>query len=133
MNFKQLVASLENKIKQSYEDGVTLETAEKLAGEFLYAQLAVSAELMRSDLDARMRKTGVKAVKAAIYIDAATKGDKKPTEAALVAIVDMNEIVQREQNDFDLAESSKSELERVFSVFKEAHVHFRQLSKGKFD
>ncbi len=133
MNFKELCQSLENKIKASYEEGVTLDEAEKLASEFLYAQLRVSQELANRDLDARMKKTGVKAVRAAIYMDAASKGEKKPTEAALSAIVDTNDVVQSEQNSLDEAEVATSELQRIFSVFKEAHVHFRQLSKGKFD
>ncbi len=133
MTFKELVKSLEAKIKASYEEGVTLDEAEKLAGEFLYAQLQVSQQLATLDLDARMKKTGVKAVRAAIYMDAATKPEKKPTEAALSATVDMNDVVQSEQNSLDTAEVEYAELQRIFSVFKEGHVHFRQLSKGKFE
>lgn len=133
MNFKQLCDKLEAEIVQSYTEGVTIEEAEKLAGQFLHAQMQVSAELKKFDLDSRMRKTGVKAVKAAIYMDAATKPEKKPTEAMLSAIVDQHEVVQSEQTELDKAEVERDDLDRLFSVFKEAHVHFRQLSKGKFE
>ncbi len=133
MKFKEFCDSLEAKIKSSYEDGVTMEQAEKLAGEFLYAQLAVSGELKKLDLDARMRKTGVKAVKASIYMDAATKPDKKPTEAMLAAIVDSSNIVQDEQDHLDKAEVEKDELTRIFNVFKEGHIYFRGVAKGRFE
>lgn len=133
MNFKQLCDKLEAEIVQSYTEGVTIEEAEKLAGQFLHAQMQVSTELKKFDLDSRMRKTGVKAVKAAIYMDAATKPEKKPTEAMLSAIVDQHEVVQSEQTELDKAEVERDDLDRLFSVFKEAHVHFRQLSKGKFE
>lgn len=131
--FKTLCQHLETKIEDSYTNGVTLDEAEKLAAEFLHAQIKVSEQLKSSDLDARMRKSGVKAIRAAIYMEAATKGDKKPTEAALAATVDMNEIVQGEQKAFDEAEVNRDELERYYNIFQQAHVYYRQISKGKFD
>ena len=133
MNFKELCEHLENKIQDSYNNGVTSEQAEALAGEFLYAQLQVSSELKKADLDSRMRKTGVKAVRAAIYMDAATKTDKKPSDVLLEAVVNQNEVVQGEQNAFDKAEVSRDELSRLFSVFKESHIHFRGIAKGRFE
>ncbi len=133
MTFKELVESLESKIKSSYEEGVTLDEAEKLAGEFLYAQLQVSQQLATLDLDARMKKTGAKAIRAAIYMDAATKGEKKPTEAALSATVDMSDLVLSEQHSLDTAEVAYAELQRIFSVFKEGHIYFRGIAKGKFE
>ncbi len=130
MNFKQYVETLEAKIINSHENGTTLVEAEKLAGEFLAAQMRVSAELARVDLDARMRKSGVKAIKAAVYMEASTKPEKKPTESMLAAIVDVNEVVQREQNDFDGAEVTKAEYERLYSVFQNAHIFYRTLTKS---
>lgn len=132
-NFKTLCDVLEAKIKSSYEDGVTLENAEKLAGEFLYAQLQVSGELRKADLDSRMRKSGLKAIKATVYIESASKGDKKPTEAMLAATVDKNEVVQKEQDSLDTAEVDKAELERFYSIFQNAHIYYRGIAKGKFD
>lgn len=132
-DLKQFVKGLEDKIVNSYEAGVTLDEAERLSGEFLAAQMRISSELKKSDLDSRMRKSGVKAVRAAIYMDTATKGDKKPTEAQIAATVDMNELVSGEQRAFDEAEADRDELERLFNICINAHIHFRQLSKGRFD
>ncbi len=132
MNFQKLCKDLESEIEASYTNGVSLEEAEKLAGRFLGAQLAVSGELRKADLDSRMRKTGVKAVRAAIYMDAATKPDKKPTEAMLSSIVDTNEVVQSEQNSLDEAEVLRDDLKRYYDVFGNAHVHFRTIAKGNF-
>lgn len=133
MSFQNLCKELEIKIQNSYTRGVTLEIAEQLAGEFLHAMLQTSEQLKKADLDSRMRKTGVKAVKAAIYMEAATKDPKKPSDVMLQAIVDMNEIVQKEQNDYDSAEVEKEDTERYFNIFKEAHVYFRTIAKGRFD
>jgi hypothetical protein len=133
ITFKQLCETLEAEITNSYEVGVSANKAEELAGRFLQAQFAVSSELAKKDLDSRMRKSGLKAVKAAIYMDAASKGDKKPTEASLSATVDMNELVQGEQHALDEAEVERDELERYYNVFRESHIFYRGISKGKFE
>lgn len=132
MKFNEFVKALETKIEASYLEGVTLEMAEKLAGEFLHAQMVVSAELRKVDLDSRMRRSGLKAVKAAVYQDVCNKNEKKPTEAAISAIIDTNELVNGEQTELDRAEATRDELNRLFGVFQAAHVHFRQMSKGQF-
>lgn len=133
MKFDVFCTSLENKIKDSYENGVTMDQAEKLAGEFLYAQMVVSNELKRADLDSRMRKAGLKSLKAQAYMDACSKSDKKPTETALEHIVNTNELVKVEHKDFDEKESLRDNLTRYYNIFREAHIHFRGISKGKFD
>lgn len=131
-NFEDFCTTMENEIARSYTDGVTLDEAERLAGKFLHAQMQVSAELRKLDLDSRMRKSGLKAVKAAVYTDACAKLDKKPTESALEHTINLNEMVSAEQDALDTAESSRDELERLFSVFQASHVHFRQMSKAQF-
>lgn len=131
--FSDLCEELTAQIQTSYETGVTVDEAEKLAAKFLFAQLSVSTELKKLDLDTRMRKAGLKAVRAAIYMDAASKGDKKPTEAALSATVDLNDLVQGEQSAFDLAEASRDERERYYNIFREAHIYYRGISKAKFE
>ncbi len=133
MNFKDYCKQLEAKIQSSYESGVTLEQSEKLAAEFLHAQMKVSEELKTADLDSRMRKSGVKAVRAAIYAETCSKADKKPTEAQIEHTINSNEIVQNEQLELDKAEVSRDDLERYFSIFKESHIYFRNVSKGRFD
>jgi hypothetical protein len=132
MSFKDLCKDLEEKIKQSYESGVTVSEAEKLAGEFLSAQIQVSEELKVLDLDSRMRKSGVKAVRAAIYMEAATKDAKKPSDVMLDAMVNMNPVVQKEQDELDRAEVSRDALERYYNIFQNAHIFYRGIAKGNF-
>ena len=133
MSFQALCKSLEKKIQDSYEQGVTILEAEKLAGEFLSAQLKVSEELKKADLDARMRKSGLKAIRAAIYLNVVQKADKRPTEAQTAAMVDSDEIVIGEQTSFDTAEVERDALERYYSIFQNAHIFFRGVSRGKFE
>lgn len=131
--FESLCASLESKIQGAYESGTTMEEAEKLAAEFLYAQLQVSSELKRIDLSARMRKSGVKAVRAAVYLDKRQVSEgKPPTEAALAAMVDSDTLVTGEQDGLDKAEVDRDSLERFYSIFSNAHIYFRGIAKGNF-
>lgn len=132
-NFKNFCNQLESKIQTTYEEGVTLEQAEKLAAEFLYAQMAVSNELKNQDLDARMKKSGLKAIRAAVYTDACSKLDKKPTENALENILNTDGNVQTAQDEFDQAEVNRDELLRYYNIFREAHIYYRGISKGKFE
>jgi len=132
MDFKEFCANLETKIQASYTEGVTLEQSEKLAGEFLHALMVVSAELRKSDLDSRMRRTGVKAVRAAMYMESASKGDKRPTEAAIAAMVDISPVVQAEQDTLDQAEVERDDLKRYYDIFTNAHIFFRGVAKGNF-
>lgn len=131
-NFKQLCEQLEAKIQSSYEEGVTMEVAEKLASEFLYAQLQVSSELRKADLDSRMKKSGVKAIKAAVLLNEIKAHDKKPSDSVLQAMVDSDELVIGEQKAFDEAETNRDELQRYYDVFNNSHIHFRGIAKGSF-
>lgn len=131
-NFENLCKSLESKIQNAYEQGITIEEAEKLASEFLYAQMTVSNELKTADLDSRMKKSGVKSIKAAIYLDIVQKADKKPTEAQIGAMIDSNKIVLDEQQALDLSEVDRDALERYYNIFINAHIHFRGVAKGNF-
>ncbi len=133
MNFKEFCEHLESEIQAAYLDGVSLEKAERLATEFLSAQLRVSSTLKNADLDARMKKSGLKAVKAAAYMSEISKHDKKPTEATISAAIDTNSVVSSEQDKFDTAEVNRDELERYYQIFREAHIHFRGVAKGRFD
>lgn len=134
MIFKEMLRSLELKIQSSYESGVTVDEAEKLASEFLYAQIQVSTELSKSDLSSRMRKSGVKAIRAAIYSDICSKNDgKKPTESSLEHSINLNELVRSEQDDLDRSEVDRDELERYYTILLNAHIHYRSISRGKFE
>lgn len=130
---KEELNQLEEIIISSYESGVTLSEAETLAARFLYAQMQCASSLRQLDLDSRMKKSSVKSIRAAVYLAEATKGDKKPSDVLLVAMVDQDELVQKTQELFDIAEVNRDEIERYYDIFREAHVHFRQVSKGRFE
>ena len=133
IKFENMVEKLQAKIVSSYTEGKTLEETEKLSEEFLYAEMQVSSELSKADLDARMRKSGLKAVKAAIYMDTCAKADKKPTESQLENTVILNELVAKEQDSLDAAEVRKAELERLYDIFHNAQITYRGQSKGRFE
>lgn len=132
MNFKDLCKKLESKIQSAYTEGITMEEAEKLAGQFLHAQILVSEEIKREDLNSRMRKAGLKAVRAAVYTEACSKADKKPTESSLEHILNMNELVSSEQDALDAAEVERDNLERYYNIFREGHIYTRSIAKGTF-
>lgn len=128
-NFYQ---QLEAKIIKAYDEGVTIETAERLAGEFLYAQMRVSDELKNYDLDSRMRKSGLKAVRAAVYAEACKASEKKPTEGALDHLLNSSPLVSVEQDNLDAAEVTRDGLERYYNIFQNAHIFFRGIARGNF-
>lgn len=132
MKFQDRIQELETIIQNSYIEGVTLEEAEKLAANFLHAALQVSSELSKADLNARTRKSGVKAVRAAIYLDTVQNSEKKPTEAQIAALIDTNAIVAGEQSSLDSADVLKAELERLYDTFNNAHIYYRGVAKGSF-
>lgn len=131
--FFEHCAALKEVIEKTYNEGTSLEEAERLAARFLAAQMSVADELRVTDLDARMRKTGVKAVKAGVYLKEATKGDKKPSDVMLEALVNSNDIVQKEQDSYDESESNRDSLQNYFNIFKEAHIYYRGIAKGRFE
>lgn len=133
MNFRELCQSLEGKIQNSYIEGVTTEAAELLAGEFLYAQMAVSSELKKADLDSRMKKTSLKSIRATMYNGIVSGSDKKPTEASIESQINTNDIVIKTQDELDQSEVERDNLMRCYNIFREAHIHFRGIAKGKFD
>lgn len=129
---KDFCEQLETAIQQAYESAVTIEEAEKLAAKFLHGQLQVSQALRGQDLDARMKKAGLKAVKAAVYMNEVGKSEKKPTEAMLTSLIDSNELVNGAQSDLDTAEVDRDYLKACYDIFNNAHIHFRGVSKGAF-
>lgn len=132
MKFNEYCEQLENKIKASYEEGVTLEQAEKLAGEFLGAMMRVSNELRNADLDSRMRKSGVKAIRASAYLAIVGGQDKKPTETHIQSILDKDGVINNEQDALDTAEVLRDNLKRYYDIFNNAHVFYRGVAKGNF-
>lgn len=129
---KDLCERLSADIQSSYEEGVTMPEAEKLAGKFLYAQIQVANEIAEADLDARMKRAGVKAIKAAVYLEHARATDKKPSDTMLGALVDSDKIVASAVEDEAAAEIYRDWLKNQMAIFSEAHVHFRTIAKGSF-
>jgi hypothetical protein len=129
MNYK----SLEQKIIKSYTEGVTLDEAEKLAGEFLEAQIKTSEEIKKLDLNARLIKATLKEQKAKLFVTEATKNEKKPSDTLLNAMVDSDGAINEIQQAFDESEVERDEIFRLFAIFKDAHLHFRAISRGKFE
>lgn len=132
MKFKEMCTELEAIIQTAYTEGFTLADNEKLAARFLHAQMTVSAELKRSSLDARMRKSGLKAVRATIYMGICAGSDKKPTEAMIESMINTTSEVNVEQIAYDTAEVEAEELERYYDIFSNAHIFFRGAAKGAF-
>lgn len=127
--FEELKAIVES----AYESAVDMMEAERLAARFLSAQMQIASELAKVDLDARMRKSGVKAVRAEVYKTEMAKYDKKPSDSVLEAEVNSSEIVRAEQDAFDKVDSRNEILNIYLGIFKDAHIFFRTVSKGKFD
>lgn len=124
---------LENVLKHSYEESPTLDEAEKLAAKFLAAQVGIARELQNVELDSRMKKSGLKSIKAAVYLKNAQSADKKPSDVMLNAMVDTDQVVGEQQDLFDNAEVRKNLLENYLSICKEGHVYFRGIAKGRFE
>jgi hypothetical protein len=128
-----MIEQLLEKIKSSYESGVTRGEAEKLAGEFLYAQAMLAETLKVSDLDARMQKSGLKAIRSAVRQEEIKKHDKKPTENHLEDVVNMDNIVKTSQDLLDSAEVERDYQKSIFDIFGNAHIHFRAVSRGSYE
>lgn len=127
------IKDIQDKIKETYEKSITIEQAEEFAAELLYTQMLLSSQIKKADLDRRMKRTGLKSIRAALRLEIASKGEKKPTEATIDAMVDSNELYVGEQNRFDEAEVNTEELERIFNIIKEAHIYYRGVAKGRFE
>lgn len=131
--FDKLCLELKEEIKKVYGFGVTLEEAEKLAAKFLHAQFEVSEQLKSANLNSRMRKSGIKSIRAAVYLEAATKTEKKPSDTYLDALVNSDKLVSGEQEALDTSEVLHQSLQNYFDIFKEGHIFFRGVAKGRFE
>lgn len=129
MNYAKLV----EKVQQTYESGVTMEEAEKLAAEFLHAQIQVADTLKVADLDARMKKSGVKAIRSAVRSEEVRKHDRKPAEGQLDDVVNLSPMVKGEQDALDEAEVNRDWLQNYLTIFANAHVFYRGVAKGSFN
>lgn len=124
--YQELIQSLET----TYQGGITLGEAEKLAAKALFVMDQLSRELVTKEGDRRLRKAGVKAIRAAIRIAEVKKYDKKPTESQLEDVLNTSEIVLAEESAFDSAEVDSEAYERMYSIAKEIHVYYRGVARG---
>ena len=132
-NLSEFIEECTKIIELAYTEGVTIGDAEKYAAKFLHAQILIANELKEVDLDARMRKSGVKAIRAAVYLEEVKKNEKKPSDTLLEAIVNSTKLVQDEQDAFDASEVKRNELDNYLNVFKDAHIYMRGIAKGKYE
>ena len=128
----KLCLELETVVKNAYEKGVSLEEAERLAAKMLGAQMVIAKELEVVDLDSRMKKNGVKTIKAAVYMEELTKHEKKPAEGFLEHAINLNKLVGDEQSAYEKVDARKDALNTYLSIFREAHIYFRTVSRGSF-
>lgn len=130
---QDLCDELKADIQRVYEESVTIPDAEKLAAKFLGAQMDLASALRNTDLDSKMRKSGLKAIKAAVYMEAATKTDKKPSDVMLDHIINLDSVVAGEQLRLDESEVDRDELQNYLNIAKDGHLYFRAISKGRFE
>lgn len=129
---KAFCEALQTKIQETYAADVTMAEAQNLAGEFLDAQMQISDALKSADLDARMRKSGLKAIRGAVYNEIVGKAEKKPTVDSLEHSLNMDEIIVSAQNELDVAETERDDLKRYYDIFHECHIYYRGIGKGSF-
>lgn len=128
-----ILAELKTAIDAAYENGVTMPEAEKLASMALSYRIAIADELRSIDIDSRMKKHGVKAVRAAVYMEELKKHEKKPAEAYLENAVNISDLVEKAEREFAEADVTREHLENYMSVLADAHVYFRQIAKGNYE
>lgn len=127
--------ALQKAVANAYESSVTIPEAEKLAARCLHAQMLIAGELQKADLDSRMKKNGLKTMRATAYMETLDefKNEKRPTEAFIDAAIVMNENCNKEQDLLDKAEVRRDGLEIMLGIFKDAHIYFRGISKGRYE
>lgn len=120
-------------IESAYSEGVSIAEAEKLAARTLLVRMELSDEIKSASLDTKMKKHGVKAVRAAAYMAEIAKHEKKPAEGLLEHTVNLSEEVAGEEQVYAEAEANLDRLASYLDIMKDAHLYFRQISKGTFE
>lgn len=125
-------AELITVVQAAYRTGTTLEEAEKHAARFLEAQLNVASELAKLDIDARMKKNGMKAAKAQVYLDLCGKSEKKPSDTFLEQQVTLDKTANVAVDLYEYADARRENLMLFLGIFKDAHIYFRGIAKGNY-
>ena len=127
------MTALEQDVQRAYEESVTVEEAERLAAKVLTVQLKIARELAITDLNARMRKNGLKAQRAQAYMDECNKSEKKPAEGYLENVVTLDPKVKLAQATYDEQDARKESLTLYLGIFKDAHIYFRGIARGNYN
>ena len=120
---------LKREIERAYNGDVTITDAERLAAKFLLAKMEIAAELAVVDLDSRMKKNGLKAKRATVYMGAVASADKKPSDTLLENHCNLDPGVQLSMNEFEEADAKRESLKIYMDIFLNAHIYFRSLSR----
>ena len=127
--FKELKATID----RVYNEGCTVLEAERLAAKTLSVRLEISDRIKEVDLDARMKKHGIKAIRAKEYMDELAKYDKKPAEGLLEHAVNLSELVGAAEGLYNNADTEVDRLKTYLGVFSDAHIFFRTIAKGSYE
>lgn len=127
-----LFQELRDFVTEAYEQGTTIEEAEKIAARCLGAQLDIAKALSTADLDSRMKKNGMKASKAKAYSVEMNKYDKKPSDSVLENAVALDPLANQSVDAYEKADAKREELTLYFGIFKDAHIYFRGIAKGSY-
>jgi hypothetical protein len=127
--FKELKATID----RIYNEGCTIIEAERLAARTLSIRLDISDRIKEVDLDARMKRHGVKAIRAQAYMDELVKYDKKPAEGLLDHAVNLSELVSAAEGLYSSADTEVDRLKAYLDVFKDAHLYFRNIARGTYE
>lgn len=121
---------LKEEIVKAYEEGISMEDAERNAARCLDVQIELNEKIKASALDARMKKNGYKTHRATEYLKIVQGSEKKPTESQIDAMLTVNTDVCRAQDDYEAADIEVEALKRYFDIFKDAHIFFRSVARG---
>lgn len=133
MKREKMYETIKAQIMLAYEEGVSIPEAEKLAALTLAARIEIAEEIKSTELDAKMRKQGVKALRGKEYLTIVAAEEKKPTEAMIAAKIDSSADVNAEEEQLALAEVNASHLKSMLDLYKDAHLFFRQVCRGTFE
>lgn len=123
---------LKQDVLNVYEQGISIEDAERKAAKFLHAQIVLSEHIQKADLHARMSKNGYKTLKAKVYLEIVQSAEKKPTETQLESMLATNEQVAASQDTYEKAEVESEALHRLYEIFRDGHIFLRGIAKGNF-
>ena len=132
MSMNKLCEDLKAAIKKGHETDTSVSEAELLACKALDACLALADEIQSIDLKTRMRKAGVRTIRAQAYMDEIAKHDKKPAEGYLDAAIALQSAVQAAEQDLAEHEVELNRLKTYADVFAESHQYFRAIMKAGF-